>query len=316
MKRLALVLAGVGLIAVGYLIASDTPQPMAADHGDPPAIGTPGPTDINDVYAWVHEADNANFALVATYARDAADADRLAQNTTYRFNIDAVDANLANPVSTVIDCTVNASDQLSCTGTTGGVQSFQIANVAFNGTGTDSGVSLFQGLRDDPFFFNLDGFSGTATLVQAAVSGGGLTADANGCPTLTDGTAEALLACLTSSCDDSNSAAVDNFDGENVIAISFQIPRDLIDGDGQTFFAVWTSVLDGDGDQIDRMGRAAIATATVGAFTPDAAARAEVKNTYNQNDDPATWVDMHSDDIEAGLSVLDSLNSSGPPVND
>lgn len=61
------------------------------------------------------------------------------------------------------------------------------------------------------------------------------------------------------------------------------------------------------GDQIDRNGRPAISTATVGTFLPDAM-RAARRDAYSEAMDPATW-SVFTDDIAASLGVLDSLDT-------
>src|SRR5262249_22588585 len=52
-------------------------------------------------------------------------------------------------------------------------------------------IQVFAGLRDDPFFFNLNGFKATAAIVAGAASG--LTFDPAGCPALDAATAAALV---------------------------------------------------------------------------------------------------------------------------
>jgi hypothetical protein len=61
------------------------------------------------------------------------------------------------------------------------------------------------------------------------------------------------------------------------------------------------------GDQIDRMGRPAINTATTQTFTADAT-RAAAEAAYNGNDDPSTWATMYAADVRDSLAILDSLD--------
>lgn len=62
------------------------------------------------------------------------------------------------------------------------------------------------------------------------------------------------------------------------------------------------------GGQIDRMGRAAISTATVGTFTADATAKGARKDAYNQAD-MANWPTFVPD-IRVSLAVLDALDGT------
>ena len=63
------------------------------------------------------------------------------------------------------------------------------------------------------------------------------------------------------------------------------------------------------GTQIDRAGRAAISTATVGTFMPDGADRDNLKDAYNANDDPSTWVAMYRDGIADMIAILDGADT-------
>ncbi|MDQ3031219.1 MAG: DUF4331 domain-containing protein [Myxococcota bacterium] len=62
------------------------------------------------------------------------------------------------------------------------------------------------------------------------------------------------------------------------------------------------------GDQIDRVGRPAISTATVGTFLPDAM-RAARRDAYSDATDPSMWDESFTGDIAASLGVLDSLDT-------
>ena len=62
------------------------------------------------------------------------------------------------------------------------------------------------------------------------------------------------------------------------------------------------------GGQIDRMGRAAIATATVDRFGDMGSHDASV-DMYNENADIMTWVNLYSTDIAAQIAILDSLET-------
>ena len=63
------------------------------------------------------------------------------------------------------------------------------------------------------------------------------------------------------------------------------------------------------GTQIDRTGRPGITTALVGTFNTDEDARNEIKDTYNGDADPSSWVAQYTDDIAASLAILDGLDA-------
>ncbi|MEM9860316.1 MAG: hypothetical protein AAF938_01770 [Myxococcota bacterium] len=66
------------------------------------------------------------------------------------------------------------------------------------------------------------------------------------------------------------------------------------------------------GPQVDRMGRAAISTGTIASLTDrdaPAAMRNDVKDEYNANDDPSTWVGSYQDGIHTVLAALDGVDN-------
>jgi hypothetical protein len=62
------------------------------------------------------------------------------------------------------------------------------------------------------------------------------------------------------------------------------------------------------GDQVDRMGRPAINTALNKTFAEDAE-RAEAEDAWNQNDNPAQWVEAFSADVAAATAIYDGANT-------
>jgi hypothetical protein len=324
MNRLALVCAGVVAIAVGYILAVDVPEPRAADHGDSPSLADSPLADINDLYAWMVGEDGetppgpTHLALAMTVHRNYPDATAVFDlATTYRFHITAIDDTDPDDVGTAdytLSC-VFAGDGSAvpqthvCTLAGGtGVATATGDNDAVTGAATDN-LRVFAGVRDDPFFFNLTGFVETVAIVNGAA--GDLTFNDEGCPTLTDGTAEALVACLTTSCNQDGDPAENDFAGENVLAIVATVAKSELEVDGEpaTKFHVWAATRVG-GDQLDRMGRPAINTALINGFgliDDDGA----LKNDYNAADDPEDWGDF-ADEIKKNLAILDALDSTGP----
>ncbi|MCA9578350.1 MAG: hypothetical protein R3B40_26855 [Polyangiales bacterium] len=63
------------------------------------------------------------------------------------------------------------------------------------------------------------------------------------------------------------------------------------------------------GDQIDRMGRPAISTATVGTFMPNGTPRSDLKDDYNANDNPSTWGAMYAAGIADMIAIYDGADT-------
>ncbi|MEM9191433.1 MAG: DUF4331 family protein [Myxococcota bacterium] len=154
------------LVAAGLafaVVATMRDPADAADHLDPsPRVAAGDSTDIADIYAW-HQGGNLVVALTfagpvapgvgATYDRDAlygihiddADADNLANDDIYvRFG-----QNMAGEWGVWAD------------GVPGGGGA--IVGPA-GGTITSGPVQVYTGLRDDPFFFDLQGFQETLAM--------------------------------------------------------------------------------------------------------------------------------------------------------
>jgi len=64
------------------------------------------------------------------------------------------------------------------------------------------------------------------------------------------------------------------------------------------------------GTQMDRMGRPAINTALNNAFNPDNPSKQAAKDAYNQNSDPSTWAAAFVPTFEAGLGILDGIDTT------
>lgn len=63
------------------------------------------------------------------------------------------------------------------------------------------------------------------------------------------------------------------------------------------------------GAQIDRIGRPAISTATVGTFMPNGTPRDDLKDDYNANDDPSTWDAMYAAGIADMIAIYDGADT-------
>ena len=134
---------------------------FAADHSEAPGTIADIPADIADIYAW-HNGDK--LVVILTYGGlQGTTADQLAiydDDVLYTVNIDQNGDNVADVQVHTRFGQNNAGDW--------GVQVENLpgtseAVVGAVGTTIDAGNGLmvYAGLRDDPFFFDLEGFNAT-----------------------------------------------------------------------------------------------------------------------------------------------------------
>ena len=137
--------------------------------------------------------------------------------------------------STNIICTFTTAQAVSCWVGSADYVSGDASNTA--GLTSSSGkVKVFTGLRDDPFFFNLDGFKDAAATVRAAKSS--LTFDAAGCPALDSGTSTTLVNKLKNS--PGSSSPVDHFSGLNALSIVLSVDKTILTSGGP-LVSVWAA---------------------------------------------------------------------------
>lgn len=150
LKQLAFATAAAVMMTVA-------PAAMAADHRDSPIATADPAADLNDIYTFVNPNNPAETILVATMVPFATTNSRFSDAVEYKFHID----NGAGPNSIVILCRAsNQSTVMTCTGPAG-------LNVSggLNRTVNGTGARMFAGLRDDPFFFDLNAFNATRAAV-------------------------------------------------------------------------------------------------------------------------------------------------------
>lgn len=182
-RTLALV-AAAGLATVGAL-ALRSGRSHAADHLDPPARTDPASTmnadrnaDIADIYAW-HQGAGATQTLVlalsyagpnAPAANQAVPCDR---DVLYSIHID-------NSGDAIAEHTISARFATDSTNRNcfvrfegiPGVTGARIQPVEL--TRTYGSARAFVGLRDDAFFFDLQGFRETLAMAGTAPAGMGI----------------------------------------------------------------------------------------------------------------------------------------------
>jgi len=244
-------------ILAGAVLAS--PAAIAADHADGTAVTTDPAADITDLYAWMPDA--THMALVMDVMPFSGSTATFSNATQYVFHTTSWDQ--YGPAGTPDDeidviCTFSAAGDPSCwvedtfTNTVIDYISGTAANAgsAAGITSTSGDIQLFAGPRNDPFFFNLQGFQQTISDVVAAVPT--LSTDnafnVAGCPDLSvlpAGTVGALDSQLAHSAD--GGAPVDFVQGQDVLSIVLNINladtanTELIQTAGNTIVSVWAS---------------------------------------------------------------------------
>ncbi len=148
--------AALGAVALSALAL------IAADHGDAPSLASLRPADLNDVYAW-HTASTVVMAVTFGGPGMPADDNTYSPDVLYTLNIDTDNDNTANH-SIRFQFGQNSAGAW-------GVRFHNVPGVAATFTGPintvhDLGASVkaFAGLRDDPFFFDLQGFNETVAM--------------------------------------------------------------------------------------------------------------------------------------------------------
>lgn len=230
-------------LALGLAAASlQTPQAIAADHRDGPAVQADASTDINDLYAWV---DSANVYMVMTVSPLAGANARFSDKAWYVFHT-ASRKGFLDTAATAVDIicgfdtgtTDSTTQNISCW--VGKDRNTFIYGKAGSGTagilGAGNKVQVYAGLRDDPFFFNLEGFVEAAKLVKT--SQGTLTLDTNGCLTGPAAARTAVVNQLKTIA--GGGAPKDFFAGKNTLAIVLKVDKSLLNAGGN-FFSVWAA---------------------------------------------------------------------------
>jgi hypothetical protein len=236
----------IGLAAVTLL----SPRLKAADHRDSPTLAADPATDINDVFVWAQddtpasEAPPTKINLAMTVYRDAADTQMFSTAAQYVFHVTkhpGYGMAPAGALAVLCNFAPNGRGQCWLGPEAGGTPVDYVGDIEPNvaeGTTSASGMmKVFIGRRNDPFFFNLDGFNAAVTAVTGAA--GSLTFNAQGCPAVPMVTAATLRGQLGTA--PGGGAAQDSFAGENVLAIVVQVDKALISDQTNKVVGVWAS---------------------------------------------------------------------------
>ncbi|MEX2210548.1 MAG: DUF4331 family protein [Gaiellaceae bacterium] len=294
MRKSWLVAVALMTAAVATAAFMGTTGPTAAvgaDHLDAPGLTPPGGdlrTDITDVYAYRAKSGRTVLVLnvngLTKAGRQAAFASstpavRRTQRVVYNLRVDNNGDARGDVTLAVTFGRPNA----------GGVQSMVVkrngktivsgrtsafGDVRVNRSGA---VSAYAGMRDDPFFFDLNGFINILSTKKD----------------------ESFLGCKGS--------RPDAFKGTNVSSIVLELPAAMLTRAGSSAIGVWATTNRG-GVQIDRMGRPAIAT----VFIPNNPFEAKgtepsQRNKYNASA-PASDRAKFRGEVVDSLRTLFSLN--------
>jgi hypothetical protein len=303
----AIVLAAVLMHSAG------PPAATAADHLDAPGLTPPGgdvQRDITDVYAFRSPTNSANTVLVMnvngvgspgeaapgpdrTFARGAPAVGNT-KFVLYNFNIDSDGDAVADVVLTsrfgepdadgVQDFELRQNGKLLIPKGVGRTTGFSESTPYI---ATSDGVSAFAGQRDDPFFFDLLGFINIL------------------------GPGTSLIGCG----DPDDHPERNFFAARNVSSIVVEVPSSMLTGGGDSSIGVWATTTSG-GDQVDRMGRPAIATVFIpnNPIPPDRVidGKPSLKNTFNQSEPVNDQANFRGEVVDT-LTVLFSLNDGSDP---
>lgn len=153
MKRMT---TGTLVLFAGSAIALSSPAVFAADHQEAPGAQAQFVADIGDYYAW-HDADKLNLILTfSTFAAAGAEA-TYSSDILYTFHFDTTGDNES-------DANVYARFAQDTAGNWGmqitGIDDTPIVG-AVDAVITEGDVSAYASSTDDPFFFDLEGYTET-----------------------------------------------------------------------------------------------------------------------------------------------------------
>jgi hypothetical protein len=209
---------------------------IAADHLDAPTVKIDPSSDITDLYSW---NDGGKVVFVLGVSPLASAMSQFSDKVQYVIHTES--SSKFGTAGTPLDiiCTFAVDQKISCwIGTKDYVTGDASGTAGL--TSASGAVKVFAGLRDDPFFFNLDGFKDTAATVEGAAAA--LTFDGAGCPKLDAATSSLLVKKLSTDPTSTppGGPPKDFFAGKNVLAIVLSIDVKLLNGGGP-LLASWAS---------------------------------------------------------------------------
>ena len=230
----AAAVGGAGLAALA--VFAGVRQARGSDHADTPQIAAAPGTDLTDVFVFPSPSNPDNVVLamnvhplIATGGTAAFDP-----NVLYQFKIDNTGDNSEDLVIQARFEGDGSAQRVLISGpsvpTVTGTESRALPVLGATGTinatfSPASGMSVFAGVREDPFFFDLEQFFTILPDRATPISGKAVApADAN---TPKAGTWRA------------KGVAKDFLAGYNVLSIVVELPKSMVKGSGAGKIAVW-----------------------------------------------------------------------------
>ena len=235
----------VGTVAV---CAALVPTAMAADHADGPQATSNSALDITDVLAWTDSGGGKVNLIMDVVPQANKTTSTFSNAGKYVFHLTSWTALAGAPAdSSEIICTFDGStpQKVSCWLVANGATTDYASGDATALTGMASvngNFTVFTGPRQDPFFFNLDGFKATiqdvVNAVPALMDAGAF--NSFGCPSLDSATVTALNTQLSTD-PNTGGPANDHFAGFDVLSIVIQLKTSAVTSTGHTVLSVWGS---------------------------------------------------------------------------
>ena len=164
-------MALVAIIAAGGATLAITRNSRASDHQDTPEVELSPRMDVNDVYAFPGSAAD-RIVLVMTTSSPITPAQSSAAafdpNLLYQLKIDNTGDGVEDKVIQVTFSGTGSSQQVNVRGPVAPAQVGTMNTLVTSGTtasgatntnlGSASGMQVFAGIRDDPFFLDLEQF--------------------------------------------------------------------------------------------------------------------------------------------------------------
>jgi hypothetical protein len=286
----------VAALAIPLLFVLPAPQARAADHRDSPTADGAPEGDITDFFTFLDPNNVSNLVLIMNVNPFSVPADNptysFSNNFLYQFKVDTTGDGSENQVIQVVFEAARTSECASGQGvliygpaaptmagaTNALVSEFPTVAACTNTTATENGVTVFTGLRDDPFVFDLGQLQRILNGSQDVFRNLPTTAlgPLRGRPVRADGT-----------------SGVDALGGFNVSSIAIEIPASYVQPQGNRI-NLWATVgapatstvafgASPTWTQFQRMGQQAFKT----VFVP--AAQREAYNASVPVNDTKTW---------------------------
>jgi hypothetical protein len=299
----------LALLGLAMVVGSAALRVGAADHLDAPTVKSDHRIDINDVYLF-QGANSANTVLVMTTNVHAGflSGTTFRPGALYEFKID----NTGDAIEDVAyrikfgDVRGNGSQQMHIqradgagNPVTGGGGKLVAKGSTGQALSLAGGGIAWAGLADDPFYFDLVGFSAFKAAALAAVGGGLSGAE--------------LAGALSNIC--TSDPASNFFAGFDATAIVLEVPDSALDGNNSSgVINVWgeTAIVEGGVlTQVERMG-----LPTINTVFNHIDATKEAYNRANPSGDPALVGGNISFLVSAIVGAAEQLGAYGGAVDE